>query len=251
LGDVTVRERPWLYNRCVSQRLRLTYRKHGPARYVAHLDLMRTWERAIRRARLPLVYSQGFSPHPRISMAAPLPVGTAGEAELLDIWLDPPVGADETRARLSAALPTGIDVVAAGEVEARTPALQAASAAGRYEVRFALAALPAPRLAEAMAVLLARDTLDWEETRGGRTRRYDLRAAILDGAVRVEADATVLELRLSLRPGNSTRPSSVLAALGFGDVEPLLTTRLAIELGEAVGDGSSGDELEGSPERDE
>ncbi len=54
------------------QRLRITYRKDGPAKYVAHLDLMRTWERAIRRATLPLAYSQGFSPHARIAMAAPL-----------------------------------------------------------------------------------------------------------------------------------------------------------------------------------
>lgn len=220
------------YNRRVSQRLRVTYRKHGPARYVAHLDLMRTWERAIRRARLPLAYSQGFSPHPRLSMAAPLPVGTAGEAELIDIWLEPPTPLEEVRARLAAALPPGIEVVALAEIDERAPALQAASAAARYEVRFARAVLDAARLDELVAELLARETLDWEETRADKTRRYDLRAPILDAGVRMEPDATVLGLHVSLRDGGSVRPSSVLAALGLGDLEPLLTTRVALELGE-------------------
>ena len=77
------------------QRLRITYRKDGPARHVGHLDVMRTWERAIRRAKLPLAYTQGFSPHARIALAAPLPVGTIGERELMDIWLDEPAGPPE------------------------------------------------------------------------------------------------------------------------------------------------------------
>lgn len=216
----------------VSQRLRVTYRKHGPARYVAHLDLMRTWERAIRRARLPLVYSQGFSPHPKLSMAAPLPVGTAGEGEFIDLWLEPPVAFDEVRARLSAALPDGIEVVGLTEVDEGTPNLQAASVAARYEVRFAASVLEAGRLAPLVAGLMALDALDWEETRGGKIRRYDLRPPLLDAGVRSEDGTTILELRVSLRGGGSVRPSSVLAALGLAEIEPLLTTRVAIELGE-------------------
>jgi radical SAM-linked protein len=210
----------------------VTYRKHGPARYVAHLDLMRTWERAIRRARLPLVYSQGFSPHPKLSMAAPLPVGTAGEGEFIDLWLEPAVALADARARLSEALPDGIEVVTLAEVDEATPALQAASVAARYEVRFGASQLEAARLAPLVADLLARDTLDWEETRGGKTRRYDLRAPILDAGVRSDNGATVLELRVSLRGGGSVRPSSVLAALGLGEIEPVLTTRVALELGD-------------------
>jgi radical SAM-linked protein len=212
----------------------VTYRKHGPARYVAHLDLMRTWERAIRRARLPLVYSQGFSPHPKLSMAAPLPVGTAGEGEFIDLWLEPAAGLDEVRARLGAVLPDGIEVVALTEVDEGTPNLQAASRAARYEVRFAADVLHDARLTALVADLMALDTLDWEETRGGKTRRYDLRPPLLDARVRAEEGTTILELRVSLRGGGSVRPSSVLAALGLAEIEPLLTTRVAIELGDPI-----------------
>jgi radical SAM-linked protein len=165
-------------------------------------------------------------------MAAPLPVGTSGEAELIDLWLEPPVTLDEARARLAKVLPAGIEAVSVTEVDERTPALQAASAAARYEVRFARTVLDAARLEPLVVELLARDTLDWEETRGGKTRRYDLRGPILDAGVRTETDTTVLQLRVSLRGGGSVRPSSVLAALGLGDLEPLLTTRVALELGE-------------------
>src|SRR5690606_23094332 len=95
-----------------TQRLRVTFAKEGPLRFVAHLDMMRTWERAIRRARLPLAYTQGFSPHARIALAAPLPVGVVGRRELLDLWLGEPLPTEEVAERLAAAMPPGLRIVA-------------------------------------------------------------------------------------------------------------------------------------------
>ena len=172
-------------------------------------------------------------------MAAPLPVGTAGEAEFIDLWLAPPADLEEVRARLSTALPDGIEVVALAEVDEGAPNLQAASLAARYEVRFAATVLEAARLAPLVADLMALDARDWEETRGGKTRRYDLRPPLLDAGVRSEDGTTILELRVSLRGGGSVRPSSVLAALGLAEIEPLLTTRVAIELGDPAEDAAA------------
>ncbi len=208
----------------------MTYRKTGPARYVAHLDLMRTWERAIRRAHLPLTYSQGFTPHPRLQLAAPLPVGTAAAGEYIDVWLDEVTDATEVAARLGAQLPGGLGIVEVREVDERSPSLQADSAAARYEVRYARAEVDIAAIRDAIARFMALDVLPWVEERGERTRSFDLRQAVLDATVREEQDDAVLAMRLSLRDGGSARPSSLASALGLADVEPLLTTRTAIEL---------------------
>src|SRR5438552_30662 len=118
----------------MSQRLRVTFSATGPLKYVAHLDMMRTWERAIRRASLPLVYTHGFSPHARISLAAPLPVGVVGRRELMDIWLEPPVAADDATQRLQSAMPPGLETLAIEEVADALPSLQSLLRAARYEV---------------------------------------------------------------------------------------------------------------------
>ncbi len=221
------------------QRLRVTYRKTGPARYVAHLDLMRTWERAIRRARLPLTYSQGFTPHPKLQLAAPLPVGTAAEREFIDMWLDEALAPGEVSVRLAAQLPGGLGVVDVREVDEGAPSLQSASTVAHYEVRYAPGEVDAAAVRLAIGEFMALETLPWVEERGERTRSYDLRQAVRAVDVRQEADATVLVLRLSLQDGGSARPSSIANALGLAGVEPLLTTRTAIELAASTARGDS------------
>ena len=69
------------------QRLRVSFGRGVPARFISHLDVMRCWERVFRRASIPVEYTQGFTPHPKIAVAAPLAVGFTGEAELMDVWL--------------------------------------------------------------------------------------------------------------------------------------------------------------------
>ena len=222
----------------MTQRLRITYRKGGPARYVAHLDVMRTWERAIRRAKLPLAYTQGFSPHARIALAAPLPVGTVGEREQMDVFMDEPVDAAEAQRRLAAALPPGLEAVAVEEVGERLPSLQSSVRAARYEVRFDAAEVDAGWLEARVRELLALETLDWEEQRPGseKVRRYDLRETVIALAVRPpggrregDRDALVLEMHLALEEAKTGRPASVLAALGV-EASPLEIVRTAVEV---------------------
>ena len=119
------------------QRLRATYRKAEVLRYIAHLDLMRTWERSLRRARLPLAYTQGFTPHARIALGAPLPVGTVGERELLDVWMSPAIAPEEFARRLAAVLPEGLVLLAAEEAAHELPSLQSQIRSATYEVTFA------------------------------------------------------------------------------------------------------------------
>lgn len=218
----------------MSQRVRVTFAKEGPLRWVAHLDLMRTWERAIRRAALPLSYSQGFSPHAKIALAAPLPVGVEGTHELIDIWFDDDLSLDEVAKRLGAAMPPGLSISAVEQVPEELPSMQSALLAARYEVRFGAGAVDRATIETSVERLLGLDELDWEEQRGQKVRRYDLRATVLELGVREQDDGgTVLEMYLSLEQGRTGRPAQVLRALEV-EVEPESVTRTAIEFAGAT-----------------
>lgn len=215
------------------QRLRVTYRKAGALRYIAHLDLMRTLERSLRRARLPLAYTQGFTPHPRIALGAPLPVGTIGECELLDVWMSPPIAPEQVVRRLQAALPQGLTLIAAEQAAHELPSLQSQIRSATYEVAFERDALDGAEVRSRLEALLARDSLDWEEQRGAKTRRYDLRAAIRDLALHEEAGRVVLAMDLELNEQHTGRPVSVLAALGI-EARPARVARTALRLAEPL-----------------
>lgn len=216
----------------MTQRFRITFSKDGPLRWVAHLDMMRTWERTIRRATLPLAYTQGFSPHPRIAMAAPLPVGVSGTHELIDLWLDEALTPVEVAKRLSGALPPGLGIVSVEQVSDDLPSMQSTLLAAEYAVRFEAGAVDLDAVASAIEELLARESLDWEEQRGEKTRRYDMRATILGLTARTSEDGgAVIEMQLSLEEGRTGRPQQVLLALGVA-AEPLEIVRESVELKE-------------------
>ncbi len=225
----------------MAQRVRITFRKVDALTYVSHLDLMRTWERTIRRARLPLAYTQGFSPHPRIALAAPLPVGVTGRRELIDLWLDETTPPEQVLRALRDAGTPGLEPIAAEEVSDHLPSLQSSLAAARYEVAFAAGEIDEPALRTRVEALLALDALDWEEQRGDKVRRYDLRATIIDLALRTEpAGAVTMEMYLSLEEGRSGRPAQVLLALAV-EAQPLEISRLALELRDEPVEAASGE----------
>ena len=213
------------------QRLRVTYRKADTLRYIAHLDLMRTWERSLRRARLPLAYTQGFTPHARIALGAPLPVGTVGERELLDVWMSPPIAPEEFARRLAAVLPEGLALLAVEEAAHELPSLQSQIRSATYEVSFAPDAFDVAEVQTRLDALLALETLDWEEQRGAKTRRSDLRVAIRDLVLREEGERLLLAMDLELNEERTGRPASVLAALGI-EVRPMSVVRTVLRLGE-------------------
>jgi radical SAM-linked protein len=194
-------------------RWRITYTVDGPLRYVSHLEQVRVWERAIRRAGLPLAYSGGFTPHPRLQVALPLPLGFASEAEWLDLWLEQPVEPERIVQALTRTLPEGLAIRSIEEVPPGAPPLPAQVVAAGYAVTVETM-VPADEIRRRIEELLAAETLPRER----RGRPYDLRPLILDLQLEeARAGECVLRMLLSAREGATGRPEEVLDALGLAD----------------------------------
>lgn len=199
-------------------RYRLRFAKLGKVRFTSHRDVARMWERALRRARLPVAYTQGFSPRPKLSFGLALPTGHESLAEYLDVELaeggsDGPEPA-ELPSLLSPELPVGVDVLAAAPVEPGGGSLQQSvhSCSWRIEVHD-LAPAPARTLVDAA---LAADEIVVTRQRKGRDVTDDLRPAVLSVAV-VGPTPTGVELdaELAVHP-RSVRPGELLRALAPG-----------------------------------
>lgn len=157
------------------QRLRVRYAKRGRARFTSHRDFGRAFERALRRAEVPMAYSSGFSPHPRISYANASPTGAASEAEYLEIGLSAPCDPDQVRAALDAALPPGLDVV---EVVTATPGALADLLTGSCWA-LDLTGVPAAVLEEAVGFFLAQAEVPVERLTKSGLRHFDARRAVV------------------------------------------------------------------------
>jgi len=171
----------------VLQRVRITFVKGPEIRYTSHLDLARIWERVFRRARLPLAYSQGFNPRPKMQLASALPLGFTSRCEVLDVFLQQPIEPDEFVERLSDQLPAGLTVLAVNEVEPGGPALQSQLRYVEYRVTISANVARAEVVAR-MAELLAADSLPRER----RGKSYDLRPLIDRLWIEGQGDATIV-----------------------------------------------------------
>src|SRR5438067_4915348 len=156
------------------QRLRVTFARGEEMKYITHLDLMRFWERALRRAELPVAYSEGFTPHPQISLAAPLPVGTTSDAELMDVFLTERVMPRVFLEKAARQLPAGIAVVSAEEVGLALPSVQADVRFAEYEVT--VVGADSDDALRKIEAFLAAATVPWEHRRQDEVRAYDIRA---------------------------------------------------------------------------
>jgi radical SAM-linked protein len=205
-------------------RFRISYWKGPAMRYTGHLDLQRTWERTFRRAGLPLAYTQGYNPRPRLQLSPALPLGCTSECELIDIWLETPLAPDEILTRLKDSAPPGISLSDAQPVPANDPALQNQVTSVEYR-----ASLP-DRLTEAdlhasVEQLLQADSIQ----RSRRGKSYDLRP-LVESLVLMSggsAGRESLEMTLASREGATGRPEEVLLELGLDPAECLIQrTRL-------------------------
>lgn len=195
----------------MKQRLRVTYSVDGPLRYVSHLEQMKVWERAARRAGLPLAYSGGFTPRPRIQVAAALPVGFAAGEELLDLWMERPMDPEEVSRSLAGALPEGMAVLRVEEADPTEPPLPVRVEAAEYRVSVEMER-SAEEVRRRVDALLAAPSLP----RQRRGRSYDLRPLIR--LLEVEESPpgqVVLRMVLTAREGATGRPEEVLDALGW------------------------------------
>jgi len=197
------------------QRLRLTFSRGEEIKYISHLDLMRLWQRALRRADMPLVYSQGFSPHPRLSLAAPLAVGVTSVGELMDIFLERRVSPHFFIKAVKEQLPRGIDVSEVMEVGLGLPSLQSQVLSAEYRV-VAETDRDLKEVEAAIRSTLASDRLPWQHARDKEVRKYDLRTLIEDlWVIEFNPPGYVIGMKLRCDSSGTGRPEQVLSALGF------------------------------------
>jgi radical SAM-linked protein len=187
-------------------RVRLRFSKLGKIRFTSHRDVARMFERAFRRTGLPVAYSGGFAPRPKVSFGLALPTGAESVAEYLDVELSRHVDPAALPGSLSPALPVGVDVTAAAAVDGRAPSLQ-------QEVTSCVWVVELPELGEAAVASLAGETLAARTLAATRERKGkpvtdDLRPAIIS----LTADGTTLTFELATQP-RGVRPTEVLGVV--------------------------------------
>jgi radical SAM-linked protein len=199
-------------------RIRITFAKQGPLRYTGHLDLHKLWERAARRAGLPLAYSQGFHPQPKMNIAAALPLGFSSRCEVMDMRMKEEIPLDGLVQRLQDTLPAGIRIQNIESVDDREPALQTQVASAEYQVTLTE---PVDRfeLERRIGSVMESGSLPRER----RGKSYDLRP-LIEELIVLESNSLLLEeapalpkifMRLSAREGATGRPEEVLDVLGI------------------------------------
>lgn len=193
------------------QRLRILFSKTGPTRFIGHLDLARTLERAFNRAKLPISYTQGFNQRPRMQLAIPLPLGYTSECEWVDIWLLEKIDTEIAHHQMGLRMAPGITLLKVVEVPLSAPALQTQTIDATYRVTL-LDEISHTELSERVQQLLGATELIRER----REKAYDLRPLILELQLQpVEDGAMILWMRLSLLPSQTGRPEEVLSELGL------------------------------------
>jgi radical SAM-linked protein len=197
------------------QKLRVRWAKRGRLRFTSSRDFQRAFERAVRRADLPVAYSAGFSPHPRISYAGAAPTGAASEAEYAELSLTARVDPEAARVRLDTALAAGLDVLEVVEAAPGTGALADRLEASRWQVE--LPGVGEAAAATAVAAFLAATAVQVERLTKDGVRTFDTRPAVVRLAVAGAGESTTgpcAILDVVVRHGTPTvRPDDVLSGL--------------------------------------
>lgn len=199
----------------IMQRLRIRFSRGEELKFISHLDVMRLWYRAFVRAGIPIAYSEGFNPHPRISIAVPLAIGMTSEAELMDIMVTREVSPHWFMSNVNGVLPAGIRVLQVFPISLTQPAVQAQIGFAEYRVEVATT-MKAEETESALNGLLALEHLPWQHQRDTGVRSYDLRPLIddlwLEGC---QGESCTIGMKLRCDSSGAGRPEQVAAALGF------------------------------------
>ena len=188
-------------------RVRITFSKTGALRYIGHLDLNTIWERAARRAGLPLAYTQGFHPQPKMTFASALPLGFSSRCEVMDMRLSKDVDLTSLPVQLQKVMPSGIGIINVISVDEHEPPLQTQIVSAEYEVTLT-EAVDGPSLKRKMDDVIASSSLPRER----RGKSYDLRPLI--EKLELTSENKIL-MQLAAREAATGRPEEVLAALGI------------------------------------
>ncbi|UWG96896.1 TIGR03936 family radical SAM-associated protein [Dehalobacter sp. DCM] len=211
-------------------KIRLAYTKKGEARYIAHLDLTRVLDRALRRAEIPVAFSEGFNPHPKIAFGPPLPVGVEGEQEYVDISLKEPANGFRDKNdedgyiqdivhRLQRELPPGIDIAGYGFCAAGTKALMAVINLARYQTAVSyIGSLNLDMVEMICNRWLSREQVIYGRIQQGKRIEKDIRPY-----VKAIIPLTETSICLDIVTGNSgsVRPVEVLESLRELEMLPI------------------------------
>jgi radical SAM-linked protein len=230
----------------VVQRWRIRYAKRGRLRFTSHRDFSRAFERALRRAEVPMAYSSGFSPHPRVSYANASPTGVASEAEYLEIALQAEVDPGHMLATLDAALPQGLDLVDIVPARSGVFADRLQASLWRIEIREA----PASEIKAAISSFLASTEVIVERQAKQGRRTFDARSAVValdmqeSGESEIGAPSAILTAVVRhVTP--AVRPDDLLAALCVVGLRGAVATITRIAQGPLdEGSGQIGDPLD-------
>ncbi len=197
----------------MTQRIRLTYQKGEELRYTGNLDMHKVWERTFRRAALPLAYSQGFHPQPRLNQACPLPLGFTSTCEMLDFWLEGELALEEFRQRLEAAVQPGITISEMRQVALNLKPLQTRVVSSVYSIELTDEYLYSDNR-QKLDQLLEKEVC----LRERRGKPYDLRP-LIESIKLIDQPRPTLEMTLKTMPGATGRPEEVLEELGIPPYE--------------------------------
>lgn len=210
-------------------KLRICFDKHGKIRFTSHRDVARIWERTLRRASLPVAYSEGFSPRPKLSFGLALPTGHESDAEYLDIELDPErfdapaFDAEALAAELTTHLPVGMTVREAKMVDRRALSLQQAVTSCTWQID--VVDVTAETVAGAVARALATESLVVTRERKGKEVTDDLRPLLLslDVLGPMEAKDSTEQQRVRIIAELGTQPRACRVAELLAALDPPLT----------------------------
>ncbi len=197
------------------QRLRIKFSRGEELKFISHLDMTRLWQRALQRAEMPLAYSQGFNPHPKIAFAAPLPVGATSQADLMDIMCYRHISPQHFVTLVRKELPQGIELLDVYQVALLLPSLQSQIGFAEYQVAID-SNKNREEVEQGIAYLLSLKELPWHHERDTGTHHYDLRA-LVSKLWLIDHQNGLITLGMRLRCDNtgSGRPEQVALALDF------------------------------------
>lgn len=193
-------------------RYRIYYSKNPILKYTSNLDIQKIWERSFRRAKLPISYSKGFHPQPKINQALPLPLGITSDSETIDIWFESEIEVSEQRLVLDKNIHQGLEIQLIERIDNDAPKLQNIVEAVQYECQIPDNVSTAD-IHDQISLLLNKDQIP--RVRRGKT--YDLRPQIISLKMEETSSSQKLIMKLSATPGCTGRPEEVLLSL---DIDP-------------------------------
>jgi radical SAM-linked protein len=200
-------------NNPTKQRLHIVFGKQGALKYTSNLDLAKIWERVLRRAQLPILYTQGFNARARIQLASALPLGITSECEILDVSLREPTSLDGLIERLTVVSPAGLPIYSITEVEPRSPTLQTRVRSAEYRIQFD-EEIDREALRQKIAAMLSADEITASKERKGKSVEVDLRPLIYDLYIDEQGN---LMAHLAVGSQGNLRPDQIVEQLGLAE----------------------------------